>query len=209
VARCTPWRGTPYSWHAIREAVQHTSLCKCTQLCVHSTTFQRVWCLRPRFLVLSHCAEDGVDSDLSAWWGEACGTSQVFFKTLILGGMHPHSAYRTLIHPAHLCAGSGHNTSRTTTRCRQVHRVVYVASLGACCSKSDLQALQLYKYDVMRHIALLSEGQQLRWCLSSSFGLLRAPQRGPLIDAVHLICATQPGISHTSPIHVQSEGWCS
>jgi len=33
--------------------------------------------------------------------GGACGMSQMFSTTLMLGGMHPHSSYTVLIHPAH------------------------------------------------------------------------------------------------------------
>jgi len=39
--------------------------------------------------------------------------------------------------------------------------------------------------------------------------LLRSPQRDPLIDSVNVIYATQPGVSHTSAIHVWLEGWRS
>ena len=61
----------------------------------------------------------------------------------------------------------------------------------------------------MRHTALLPDDQDLRWYLSFSFSLLWSPQRGALIDPVQLICATQPGVSHTSPMHVWLEGWHS
>jgi len=84
----------------------------------------------------------------------------------------------------------------------QVHRVVYVALLGELCIRSDRQALQLHQYDIMRHIALLSDDQQFRWCPLYSFSPFWLPQRGRLIDSVHLICSTQPGVSYTCPKHV-------
>jgi len=49
-----------------------------------------------------------------------------------------------------------------TTRIRQVHRVVYVASLGELCSRSDRQALELHLYGIMRHVELLPDDQELR-----------------------------------------------
>ena len=106
----------------------------------------------------------------------------------------------------------GTSTSHTyllTIRLRRVHRVVYVAPLGELCSRSDGQALQLYWFGITCHIPLLPDDQEVRWSLSSSFSPLRSPQRGPLIDPVHLICATQPGVSHTSPIYVWLQGWRS
>ena len=101
------------------------------------------------------------------------------------------------------------HTYHLLTRIQRVHRVVRVAPLGELCSWSDSQALQVNYYDIMRHIALLPEEQALRWCLWSSFCLLQSPQRGPLIDPVHLICVKQIGVSHMTPIHVQVEGWRS
>ena len=100
------------------------------------------------------------------------------------------------------CGGGVSTTSRTyhrTTRLRQVHKVVYVSTLSEFCSKSDLQALQFHCYDIMRHIALLLEDQELRYCLSFSFVPLRSPQRGPLIDPVHVIlCNTARIFTHES-----------
>ena len=112
---------------------------------------------------------------------------QPAFPALILGRMHRdhRGACRVLAH--HL-----------TTLLRQVHRVVYVAPLGELCSRSDRQALQLYWYGSMRHIALLPDKQELRGCQSSSFSTLRSPQKCPLIDPVNVIYATQPGVTHES-----------
>jgi len=84
-----------------------------------------------------------------------------------------------------------------------------VGHRGELCSRNDHQALQFHYSDSMRHIALLPEDQELRWFLSSSFYWLQSPQTDPLIDPVHLICATQPGVSRTSPIQMYLEGWRS
>jgi len=103
----------------------------------------------------------------------------------------------------------GTSTSYTyhlMTRVRRIHRVVYVVPLDKLCSRSNHQALQFYKYDIMRHIALLPDNQEFGWCPLSSFVTLWLPQRGQLIDPVHLICSTQPGFSHTCPIHVYLKG---
>jgi len=54
------------------------------------------------------------------------------------------------------------HTYHLTIRLRRVHGVVRVAPFGELCSRSDRQALQLNYYDVMRHIQLLSDDQELR-----------------------------------------------
>jgi len=61
----------------------------------------------------------------------------------------------------------------------------------------------------MRHIALLPDDPEMRWCQKYSFSPLRSPQRGPLINPVHVICAAQPEVSHTALIHMWLEGWRS
>ena len=56
---CTPWHGTPYSWHAAGESVHHTSVSGYAQSRGDQIKVQGVGCLCPRFLVL-----------LRWWW---CG----------------------------------------------------------------------------------------------------------------------------------------
>ena len=58
-------------------------------------------------------------------------------------------------------------------------------------------------YIIMISCATLSYCQMTRsWDDVYSFYPLQSPQTDPLIDPVRLICATQPGVSHTGPIHV-------
>ena len=120
---------------------------------------------------------DGVGGDLSLWWREACNEVQVAFLSLILGRMHHRSAHR------------GTSTAHTyylTIRLRRVNRVVFEVPLGKLCNRNDRHwALQFHEYDILCHIVLLLEDQELRWCLPSSFYSLRVTQRDPLIDPVH------------------------
>ena len=64
--------------------------------------------------------------------------------------------------PRYMQGTSTSHTYHLTTRLRRVHGVVYVAPLDELCNRSDRQALQLHKYYVMRHIALLSDDQEFR-----------------------------------------------
>ena len=98
--RTRPWRGSPCSWHAMGKSVQHTSLSKCVQLCIHGTTTQWMWCLCSRFLVFGPLRR-GLRGQWSQRMMGLAAVHRCSVKTLVPSGMHPHSAYRVLIHPAH------------------------------------------------------------------------------------------------------------
>ena len=192
---CTTWHSRIYSRRTIVEHVHHMSVSGYTQLRGDQMNIQREGCLCPLFLVLS--------------------TALVIVWVVIsdhdgenLRGLEWSAGYLLNLDPgqnAPLWYMQGTSTSHTyhlTIRLLRVYRVVCEAPLGELCSKNNHQALQFRYYDIMHHIALLQEDQELRSCLSSSFYPLQSPQTDPLIDPVHLICATQPGVEHTSPIHV-------
>ena len=112
-----------------------------------------------------HCAGDSMGGDLRTWWGDAWNKVQADFLTLILGRMHHRGACRVLAQDTRTIWRSAFGESIEFNVCE--------APLGELCSRNDCQALQLHYYDIMCHMALLPEDQELRWCLSSSFYPLR------------------------------------
>jgi len=188
--RCIPWLHRIYSRRTIAEHVHHMSVSGYAQLRGHQMNIQWVGCLCPLFLALSTAL-------VIVWAVNMMGRRLERGAGCLLNldpWQNAPSWYMQGTCTAH--------TYHLTIRLQRVHGVVCLAPLGELCSRSDWQALQLNYYDNMWHIQLLPDHQEFRWCLSSSFYPLRSPQTDPLIDLVRLICATQLGVSHASPIQV-------
>jgi len=176
----------------LAEHVQHMSVSGYVYLRGDQMNMQRVGCLCPLFLALS--------TALVIVWVVISEHDGGRLGTRCRLPSWPWSWEECTIA---VYAGYFHSTHIPSYDCFQwVHRVVRQAPLGELCSRNNHPALQFHYYDTMCHIALLPKDQELRWCLSSSFYPLRSPETDPLINHVHLICATHPGVSHTSPIHV-------
>jgi len=172
-------------------------------------------------LALFHCAGDGVGGDLSTWcreasnkparcrlpsqpwsseeWTSCCmqGTSTLHTDDTTWRPAFDGSIVLCMWHRSvNYAAGANFKRCNCISMMDVAFIIWYYTPYSATTRRPGFEIISVI---LLQPVAISAD---TLLCLSFSFSPLRSPQRRPLIAPVHLICATQPGVSRTSPIHV-------